>query len=655
MTESGINEKMGSAIRWCDVFGQPIGFYLNGKAKHNTVLGGSITICMFLMVILIAINSLMEFFDLSDLTTSASDSYSVHPEAHILTNNIFPFSIGHRDKSLNFGNSVFSFNLYSADKMAADDDDRDIIYTPIPLVPCVHDNFIGHNDEFDLLHLERTLCPQPFNITITGGPHTDNYAYLKINVSMCVNGSNPYVTCASPDFITNYFQTARKIKVTFYFLNSIVANTNYANPLFSFIDSSDWLLNPGALTLESTISLMKYFLQSDSNDWWGWGDQSSFERVAFLSEKDTQIITSLGFSDSYMNLNLKKSNFGVAFQRKYKTMGETVALVAGFWNFSYITLGFLAMHFNRFRYKAKLADKIYEFDVPKQETLNKSETLDFVNEHCVMRSTKNSNSFNAKWSELKTRTTALNYNYWDLISKYCCCCLRRKRRLAMKDALLEKALSNVAVEMDITLVMRRLNEFDKLKRVFFNKEQLKLFDFIPPPVISIKSRSNRKEKTYSASNISDYLKHYMYYCNLSKQKDHVTQNLLTNLDEQILSMFRKIKGMLRENNLTIKIKNEQFQIMEKNGTICAALPLSIPGEIEEQEKEYIDDEADLDPGTGELEVQLLELPKNDHLNQSPGYQGHSAEEIAEEDCTTKTIPEDPKLRINMESENNGFT
>ena len=68
-------------------------------------------------------------------------------------------------------------------------------------------------------------------------------------------------------------------------------------------------------------------------------------------------------------------------------------------------------------------------------------------------------------------------------------CFRRLSRLYKK--LLSKGLTQIDNVLDISYIMRKLIEFDMLKMIVLDENQLKIFDNIPKPTISV---SEKKEK-----------------------------------------------------------------------------------------------------------------------------------------------------------------
>jgi hypothetical protein len=46
-------------------------------------------------------------------------------------------------------------------------------------------------------------------------------------------------------------------------------------------------------------------------------------------------------------------------------------------------------------------------------------------------------------------------------------------------------------KLDVVFIIRKLLEVDKLKSLLLDQNQLKLFDYIPRPTISLKGKANQ--------------------------------------------------------------------------------------------------------------------------------------------------------------------
>jgi hypothetical protein len=53
--------------------------------------------------------------------------------------------------------------------------------------------------------------------------------------------------------------------------------------------------------------------------------------------------------------------------------------------------------------------------------------------------------------------------------------------------LIDKAVNTIYRDMDITVIMDRMKEIDKLKQILLTPNQMMVFDYTPKPVVTIEA------------------------------------------------------------------------------------------------------------------------------------------------------------------------
>lgn len=76
----------------------------------------------------------------------------------------------------------------------------------------------------------------------------------------------------------------------------------------------------------------------------------------------------------------------------------------------------------------------------------------------------------------------MKYKFRDYIAHYF---YPKAKIIEMKKPLLDYSIQKVLQNLDILFILNKLIEIDKLKYILFDEDQLKLFEFIPKPVITI--------------------------------------------------------------------------------------------------------------------------------------------------------------------------
>ncbi|EAR90119.2 transmembrane protein, putative (macronuclear) [Tetrahymena thermophila SB210] len=130
--------------------------------------------------------------------------------------------------------------------------------------------------------------------------------------------------------------------------------------------------------------------------------------------------------------------------------------------------------------------------------------------------------------------------------------------------LVQKGMQIIEQQLDIVYVINKLNEIDKLKTVIFNRDQLKIFDCIPKPIISDDylfsdqlnisppKNQNRERQDSVQSTQMPHGKDNMVYYNIQKAKSE---------EQKIQDAIYGLQNILNSQQLT-KIDKKLLQIID---------------------------------------------------------------------------------------------
>jgi hypothetical protein len=137
-------------------------------------------------------------------------------------------------------------------------------------------------------------------------------------------------------------------------------------------------------------------------------------------------------------------------------------------------------------------------------------------------------------------------------------------------------MDRVNKEIDISTVLRKLHDLEKLKKIVLSPMQLAMFNFIPQPLIQL-PRSKRKEaikyedrdpRNENPDRFSDYLKYYQHYQILKQNDSEINTNLIQIIDRETLVVFDKIDKLIGEENFVIKkAERGSFRLVPNLGDI----------------------------------------------------------------------------------------
>ncbi|KAL4467958.1 hypothetical protein ABPG72_021739 [Tetrahymena utriculariae] len=175
--------------------------------------------------------------------------------------------------------------------------------------------------------------------------------------------------------------------------------------------------------------------------------------------------------------------------------------------------------------------------------------------------------------------------------------------------LVQKGMQIIEQQLDIIYIINKLNEIDKLKMVIFNRDQLKIFDCIPKPIISDdylfndqnilkiaspKNQNRERVDSLQASQMQNGKDNIVYY-NIQKKKSEEQkvqeailglQNILNN--QQLTKIDRKLiqiidpkiltnqttekKNLVQDQNINeINVKNQDDSLFESNNIVLQKL------------------------------------------------------------------------------------
>jgi hypothetical protein len=143
-----------------------------------------------------------------------------------------------------------------------------------------------------------------------------------------------------------------------------------------------------------------------------------------------------------------------------------------------------------------LANQLYNFRFDDQELLNFRKVDNFGRRNATENARKTSYHSNIKTDIISDiefylrRDRRLVVNFFEYIRFWLGCLLCAGRKRKEKKAMYKTAIHNLTQDLDLLYILRSLQEFEKLKNLLFDKNQLMLFNFTPKPTITNKSVEN---------------------------------------------------------------------------------------------------------------------------------------------------------------------
>jgi hypothetical protein len=531
-------DKIKKGLRTVDSFGQPVNLYFHGESLHKTAVGGFCTLMTVIFIIIMFINACIGLASKDNTFASTTINYQEDPPALDLSTNDFSFmwSIGLQDTGkYGLNNSIFNYFMTYEKNVG-----KTKIQQKLALKPCTIQDY-NNLDEFNTYNLGQKLCPASNDFVVEGTFGADIFSFIKINVTTCVNDTNPGITCASPEDIAIFLTQGSKKKIEFHFLNTVVNPLNYETPVSYFIDSIYWIVSPGFLILQSDV----YFRSITLDTFYGFFGETTkdTDSMGYLKDREDNIYQATATGTEYLNIYIRSGYYTTHILRTYETFLNVLSQIGGLWNIIHVVLGFLAAYYREFLFNLHISNFLYDFTVKTVSSIKKEKEYEKVSTGSKMNQAGFANNtkdqVKKSLKELKGTRKVLNYSVRETLRRMIP--IKLPADIKTKNSLLEIAESHIARDMDISLLLRRIQDIEKLKRVILNPSQRALFDFVPPPLITVEDnvKITKQDTTHLelCEDIDEYLTNYQRYDEIKQKNDDISHNLLALMDPQIKEMF----------------------------------------------------------------------------------------------------------------------
>jgi len=472
--------------------------------------------------------------------------------------------------------SIFTFTMqyhyYDSNGNLLGEDDKILNF-------CNESDFTTHGDGYNLMGLQTAYCPTTGNFTIEGYWNEKTTKYLEINLSGC-NNQTSNVICKSLEEISTYFQDKY---FSIYYSDNIIDVNDFDNPIKQIYNTMYFLTDP-IISKKITLNFKKVEFTSD--DGLIFSNKINSESflfdnidVDYMTNNNLWVATVLIYSSSNIYL----------VNRRYQTLQEAVANLGGLAN-SLLIIGylltFLEKEFILFR---SIINKLYIFPQESKITKKKKESAKVANnkvklfqelnvklsDSCdipqiqfssqdqnqeILKSGKssfakihtlpklnfisqiiqNTSAFRSIARLLKN-SEDVSFSFFEFLKiKYKPSFFKMKT----KELLVSEALNVYNKEMDVLSILQKLNEIDKLKMILLNFEQIKLFNMMAKPTITLNnlqkegqlSENNRMYLTLQTMKESTHIAQIQSYFHKVKEEgkkaSEIDQRLVKLIDEK---------------------------------------------------------------------------------------------------------------------------
>ncbi|EGR31864.1 hypothetical protein IMG5_100130 [Ichthyophthirius multifiliis] len=508
---------MQEILKGFDFIGWKIGLNYKRDNIFRTKFGGVITILSILSISLLFFNNVSFYYYLVNnkqlketVHVNSFKTYNFKPDPIYLDKNNFMFAIS-IDQENFINNPYYQIQLQKRKYYKNEQNQQIKLKEFIKLEPCtkehwqdVNSQYLNYTDIFIQNNINKYLCPQKMqNFTLEGSYSADIFQFLKLSVIKCQNNTlqatstwNPI--CKSQDEI-NQFNKQREIKMSLLFPNFVINPTKPIDYVTSFLnDDIYFYIKPEMRYSSINIYLGEHQIETDNSML----PIKSIIKQKFVkynpnSLREQQIP---GDYDQIADIYLHRDQYTDYTKRNFQKLDELVSYLGGFFQAAIIIIALIIKQYNEYVYGIDLANKLYDIDLGGkqkknekkrefQKISNQIQTLS-INKQIKIENnqtpqTKNQQylqEFDEELQQIIDKDELLQLNYEYLFYKLTCGKLFNTKRVK----LIEKAIQFVQEDLDVFLIIEKLKEVEKLKKLLLNKQQLILFNFFPKPIIKVK-------------------------------------------------------------------------------------------------------------------------------------------------------------------------
>ncbi|KAL4426480.1 hypothetical protein ABPG74_004486 [Tetrahymena malaccensis] len=652
-------------IETLDLFGQGVGIRYKKRSCHKTKLGGLTTLIIWGLIVYQSYYIVYELVYQENPTVIQQTNYVYQQEAFNVTPRSFIIALGLQDQNYQhyYGEGIYTvkafqnvINRNETDSSGTNQDSSSYKFE-IQVERCSEKHFQIEESKQYFMHLpfQEMFCLSLENNPpyIQGEFSANLYASIEFQFSKC-QGTN----CKNQTVIDSMLSRAT---LAVYISDTFINIKDRKKPFQSTGKNLFWSTGPN-LEKDIFLSLINSKIVSDYSR-----ITSSSQIVQTTSySSDREIVlpsTSNLLFDFTVAYEKNKENI---YQRNYMKLGSAFSQVGGFYNFL-LMLGYLTLRrFSQDDLNHKLLNEV--FDIKKKsnkdqqirdrkqgdaiknfiQTNNESQIICQKNDKMTAPNNQDNNtvtpnfkkdqnnqngqtffnnvSTNAQQDDQgegedeQTEMKTIKFNFlkylWNLWRCWSCC-------KTTESNLINYASNKIFDHLDLLNIIKKLIEVDKLKQLLLNEDQIKLFEYLPKPVLIIDDYNQKEEieSKFVQKNLKE-IQSPQQEIDRKQSFDSVKKSYFNIIRKKARSIIdRKILKML-DPNVKNQINQQAFQNqISQNPVITlqniqAKDKVSQPSEFNEQYEESISKLDDLNEIFQPKDLRCTQIKSISTINKS---------------------------------------
>ena len=540
----------GKSLRKMDFFARKTELTMNKEANYTTVLGGLFSSIMIALSILLFINFGSNMIYRQDPAVVYSEFFVTDPQRNYFSQNDYFFMFGVEDP--NFSHFIDD-SVYRAQAVHSIIDSTGYKSTNIILERCnesllpqqsnIHDYFMNAPKA----SISNIFCVKDLDkYFIDGAFDSNSFSFIEITIQLCDNSTNTTI-CRPQEEINTIMQGT----FAFYTMDYLIDPKNHDTPGSAIGRDYSTPISPG-LTRITQRFISTTNIISDDGLIFSF-DTTTMSYPTYNYDKENFIIDNKDSQNNVlMQFVLRKHHNELNHERTYKKLQDVLSDIGGFIQMIYLLFFTVSYPFISKKYYEKITNLIFNFEEIDPEkpvlkkkklwgnsqTISKKVALQTLSK--LADSQDNSKQSFDKSDFLKYVMTIKNKSplitgIWEFFVGFF---LPFRKKSNNKLKRLKAGQKAIEEKIDISYILEKFYEIDKLKMILFSPEQYHLFEYLSKPLIlknaQIDLSHSKDQKLYSGYETNLIGKTKRLYSSFKKIKQ---QNELTPIDRKLIDFL----------------------------------------------------------------------------------------------------------------------
>lgn len=567
-------------LKKIDMFGRKTELSMNKETSYTTVLGGFLSLIMITISIVLFVNFGSDMVYRQNPTVIFSEIYTKNPERTYFSTENFFFMFGVEAPNFThfIDDTIYEVKVTHRKFSSKANDSFSI---DVPIERCREDHLPQKNQQLHdyfltapKVPIENLICLQNIeNYFMEGSFDSDAYTFLEINIYVCSNATRKTndIPCKPPEMINTVLEGFFAL----YTMDYLFDPQNYENPGSNTGVDYFTPLSVGIKRYTNRF-ISTTNVQTDDGVLFS-NSQITHSYPNYENDKESLLIDS---SDEGMLMDFifRKYHSEMLYDRSYKKLQDVFAEIGGFTQILYLIFFVFSYPFIAKKYYEKIINLIYNFEnntneqhkniqvfekslrssLSKHITSINPTTVKIAKSNSILNANKKSTEkakehFMKYMSKIRNKLP-LKTSYWEFIVNTFMPLKQPTQGTKIKR--LKTGEKIISEKIDISYILKKFYEIDKLKMILFNSNQYHLFEYLPKPIILRNSKidlgnaKNSKFITYESNAYGQAKKLYGAYQNI------INQDQLSPLDQKLIDLLDdNVRGVLEvRKKFGLKIK-----------------------------------------------------------------------------------------------------